>query len=119
FLDLEFTLGENGSSPAALNGLAGVERLQRFTSGPFGVKLGRDSRSLVQALLADLPARLTWVLLAGGAPFELVAWVGEFRGRGGGGGPRRAVAAGPGIVPAGLGPRPAIRFRRQPDGLPR
>src|SRR5262249_4046508 len=74
-LDLEFA-----TDPAAAR--AALDRLNQFTSAPFGVKLGRDGGPLLP-LLAELPAgRLGWVVLAGGDHERLPEWLKEFRGRG-------------------------------------
>ncbi len=72
-LDLEYV----SDLAAAREGLA---RLERFTSSPFGVKLGRDGGEVL-ALLLDGTDRLSTVLLAGGEHAELERWVGLLRGR--------------------------------------
>src|SRR5580704_15369080 len=58
-LDLEYT-NDSTATRAAL------ERLERFTTSDFGVKVGRDAGTLLPQLLAKLPARLSCVVLAGG-----------------------------------------------------
>jgi acyl transferase domain-containing protein/NAD(P)H-dependent flavin oxidoreductase YrpB (nitropropane dioxygenase family)/NAD(P)-dependent dehydrogenase (short-subunit alcohol dehydrogenase family) len=69
-LDLEY-------SPAT--DLAGLQQLERFTSGPFGVKFGRYGAELVERLCHRPPARLAWVLLAGGEHAELPRWIQALR----------------------------------------
>jgi acyl transferase domain-containing protein/NAD(P)H-dependent flavin oxidoreductase YrpB (nitropropane dioxygenase family)/NAD(P)-dependent dehydrogenase (short-subunit alcohol dehydrogenase family) len=54
-LDLEF------AAPPA--GRAAVERLARFTTSSFGVKIGLDDTVTLDSILADRPERLAWVLL--------------------------------------------------------
>jgi acyl transferase domain-containing protein/NAD(P)H-dependent flavin oxidoreductase YrpB (nitropropane dioxygenase family)/NADP-dependent 3-hydroxy acid dehydrogenase YdfG len=75
FLDLEYT-----SDPD--QGLRAVEGLERFTAAPFGVKIGQGGEQVLQRLAAARPARLAWVLLAGGDHEELAAWVHLFQDQG-------------------------------------
>jgi acyl transferase domain-containing protein/NAD(P)H-dependent flavin oxidoreductase YrpB (nitropropane dioxygenase family)/NAD(P)-dependent dehydrogenase (short-subunit alcohol dehydrogenase family) len=58
---------------------AQLERLERFTTSPFGIKIGRQSGELFSRLLANFPSRLAWVLLAGGDHPELTQWVDHLR----------------------------------------
>src|SRR5581483_3904107 len=73
-LDLEFT----ADSGAAWEGL---ERLERFAAGPFGVKLGPEAGPLVERLVSEPFERLAWVVLAGGDHPDLARWVEVFRQR--------------------------------------
>src|SRR5262249_54297741 len=74
FLDLEHTADTNAA-------LAALRRLQRFAVNPFGVKLGRHAGALLPQLLAATPARLAWVLVAGGDHVHLQDWVAQLRQR--------------------------------------
>jgi NAD(P)H-dependent flavin oxidoreductase YrpB (nitropropane dioxygenase family) len=67
-LDLEFT---RDLAQAA----AALDQLQRFARNPYGLKLGRDGQSLVDQLVAQKPADLAWVVLAGGDHSQLRDWV--------------------------------------------
>jgi acyl transferase domain-containing protein/NAD(P)H-dependent flavin oxidoreductase YrpB (nitropropane dioxygenase family)/NAD(P)-dependent dehydrogenase (short-subunit alcohol dehydrogenase family) len=71
-LDLEFT-----SAGPALQ--APVERLERFATGPFGIKIGPDSEAIVSQFAGHLPSGLAWVLLGGGDHPTLAEWVSFFR----------------------------------------
>ncbi len=55
-----------------------LERLERYTRTPYGVKLGSDNASLVEQLLAAPPERLAWVVLAGGQE-QAADWTARFR----------------------------------------
>src|SRR5437773_2486417 len=68
FLDLEYAPSEPISQAA-------IDRLERFTSIPFGIKLGRDSGPILDRLTAHPVQRLAWVLLAGGDHPELERWI--------------------------------------------
>jgi acyl transferase domain-containing protein/NAD(P)H-dependent flavin oxidoreductase YrpB (nitropropane dioxygenase family)/NAD(P)-dependent dehydrogenase (short-subunit alcohol dehydrogenase family) len=70
---------EDAASPDVA--LAAMARLDRFVDGNFGIKIGRHNGSLVKHLMANSPARLAWVLLAGGESPDLETWIGFFRGR--------------------------------------
>ena len=59
--------------------LASIARLARFANGHFGIKLGRDSRAIVELLATDPPSGLGSVLLAGGYHRDLRAWIEAFR----------------------------------------
>jgi acyl transferase domain-containing protein/NAD(P)H-dependent flavin oxidoreductase YrpB (nitropropane dioxygenase family)/NAD(P)-dependent dehydrogenase (short-subunit alcohol dehydrogenase family) len=72
FLDLEYPCDEKVA-------LAAVAKLERFCAGPFGIKVGRDSDSLLSRLLECPPSRLAWVLCAGGRHPKLASWVGLLR----------------------------------------
>jgi acyl transferase domain-containing protein/NAD(P)H-dependent flavin oxidoreductase YrpB (nitropropane dioxygenase family)/NAD(P)-dependent dehydrogenase (short-subunit alcohol dehydrogenase family) len=75
FLDLEYAGDEKTA-------LAAVAKLDRFVSGPFGIKVGRDSDALLSRLLERSPSRLAWVLCAGGSHPNLETWVGLLRDQG-------------------------------------
>jgi acyl transferase domain-containing protein/NAD(P)H-dependent flavin oxidoreductase YrpB (nitropropane dioxygenase family)/NAD(P)-dependent dehydrogenase (short-subunit alcohol dehydrogenase family) len=47
---------------------AQLQRLARFTSSPFGVKVGPENMAVLDAVLAELPDRLAWVILPGDHP---------------------------------------------------
>jgi acyl transferase domain-containing protein/NAD(P)H-dependent flavin oxidoreductase YrpB (nitropropane dioxygenase family)/NAD(P)-dependent dehydrogenase (short-subunit alcohol dehydrogenase family) len=90
FLDLEYTF-----DPAAAR--AGLARLERFTSSPFGVKLGREGGETVP-LLQDMTDRLSTILLAGGEHADLERWVRLLRSR-----PRRILLEAVSLAEARLG----------------
>src|SRR5271156_3951166 len=49
-----------------------LRRLERYSSGPFGIKVGPERASLLEALLAVFPPdRLDWVCLSGGGNGDL------------------------------------------------
>lgn len=64
FLNLEYA----SDVPTAL---AALERLERFTSSNFGIKLGSNSELILERVLAHPFPRLAWIWLAGGAHPEL------------------------------------------------
>ncbi len=68
---------EHADQPAVA--LAAVSRLARFTSKPFGVKLGPNGGSIAAALLQKSSVRPYSVLLAGGDHADLRKWIAEFR----------------------------------------
>jgi NAD(P)H-dependent flavin oxidoreductase YrpB (nitropropane dioxygenase family) len=73
FLDLEY----GAASPAAQ---AALDRLARFVSDGFGVKLGSDGAALLPRLLAD-GSTCREVLFAGGDHPQLAEWIAQLRAR--------------------------------------
>jgi acyl transferase domain-containing protein/NAD(P)H-dependent flavin oxidoreductase YrpB (nitropropane dioxygenase family)/NAD(P)-dependent dehydrogenase (short-subunit alcohol dehydrogenase family)/acyl carrier protein len=71
-LDLEFT------ADAAI-AAAAIERVERFTQGVYGVKLGPTSDAVAAHLLAHASERLACVLLSGGPHARLTEWAQGFR----------------------------------------
>src|SRR4051812_20434196 len=56
FLDLENVVDHDAA-------LAAIAKTARFVPDKFGIRLGRNERSLVKHLLETPPAQLGWVLL--------------------------------------------------------
>jgi NAD(P)H-dependent flavin oxidoreductase YrpB (nitropropane dioxygenase family) len=71
FLDIEFA-----DEPAARSAL---RQLARFTSTPFGVRVGPEILAFLPALFQEHHERLAWILLAGGNHPDLAGWVERLR----------------------------------------
>ena len=84
-----------------------LRRLELYAPGPFGIKVGPESVTLLDALMAAFPrGRLDWVCLAGGGREDLERCVEGLKGRG-----RRILFEAVSLAEAQLGERLGV------DGL--
>ena len=84
-----------------------LRRLELYAPGPFGIKVGPEGATLVDALLAAFPPdRLDWVCLAGGGCGDLERCIEGLKGRG-----RRILFEAVSLAEAQLGERLGV------DGL--
>jgi acyl transferase domain-containing protein/NAD(P)H-dependent flavin oxidoreductase YrpB (nitropropane dioxygenase family)/NAD(P)-dependent dehydrogenase (short-subunit alcohol dehydrogenase family) len=74
-LDIEYATEQQASEQ--------LRRLERYAPTPYGIKIGPESASFLDALLAEFPPdRLDWVCLTGGAGDDLKPCIDGLKGRG-------------------------------------